>query len=316
MEKIYDVLIIGAGPAGITTAIYTARAGLKVGLIEKGLYGGQLHNTDEVENYTGFKSIKGYELADDMQEHVESIENIEHIYGEVQTVRKRDDDIFNIHLETDVLKSHVVVVATGVRYKKLNVIGEKELESRGLSYCAVCDGAFFRNKNVAVIGGGDSAVESALYLSNIVNKVTLIHRRDSLRAEKVLQDRLFEKSNINIIWNAEVNEILGDVITGVNGLSYFDTTGKDYAQSMNIDGIFVNIGMIPVTDMLRSFSRLTVNHEGYMVTDESMETLTSGLFAVGDVRRDSVRQVVSATGDGAVASEDIIRYLRGKDLLK
>ena len=285
-------------------------------MIEKGLYGGQLHNTDEVENYTGFKSIKGYELADDMQEHVESIENIEHIYGEVQTVRKRDDDIFNIHLETDVLKSHAVVIATGVRYKKLNVIGEKELESRGLSYCAVCDGAFFRNKNVAVIGGGDSAVESALYLSNIVNKVTLIHRRDSLRAEKVLQDRLFEKSNIDIIWNAKVNEILGDVITGVDGVSYFDTTGKDYAQSVSVDGIFVNIGMIPVTDMLRGFGRLTVNHEGYMVTDESMETLTSGLFAVGDVRRDSVRQVVSATGDGAVASEHIIGYLRGKDLLK
>lgn len=308
IETLYDVAIIGAGPAGITTAIYTSRAGLKVALIEKGLYGGQLHNTDEVENYTGFESIKGFELAEKMEEHAQSLDNVDHIYADVQVVKK-DDDIFRIHLGTDVIESKTVVGATGVKHRKLNVVGEEDYEGRGVSYCAVCDGAFFKGKHVAVVGGGDSAVESALYLSNIVDKVTLIHRRDELRAEEILQKRLFEKDNIDFIWNANIEEIFGNDTEGVKAVSYIDKRDVYKVKSIDIDGVFVNVGVIPVTHMFKHMGLMTVDSEGFLVTVGEMRTVTKGLYAVGDVRRDSIRQVVTATGDGAIASESLNSYL-------
>lgn len=290
----------------MTTAIYASRAGLKVALIERGLYGGQLHNTDVVENYTGFTSISSIELSERMQEHVMAQDTIDTLYANIKKVHKVDG-IFELVTRKGTIKSKTVVIATGVKHKKLGVPGEKEFDGRGVSYCSVCDGSFFKGKHVAVIGGGDSAVESAIYLANIVDRVTIVHRRDTLRAEKVLQDRLFKLPNVKVIWDATVKEITGD--GKVSSINLEHGYGGETTE-LPVEGVFVNVGMIPVTEPFSSLGIFILDEEGFVITDSRMATIQDGVYAIGDVRSDSIRQVVNATGDGAMASESIINYLQ------
>ena len=304
IKKTYDSAVIGAGPAGITTSIYLARSGFDVAIIERGIYGGQLNDTDSIENYTAFESVSGMELAQKMESHSRSVDGIEHVYGDVNSVEKKDD-IFKVDLGGEHIYAKSLVIATGVGHKKLDVEGEEGLVGKGISYCATCDGAFFRGKNVTVIGGGDSAMESAIYMSKIANEVTLIHRRDEFRAEQILQDRAKETSNIKYIYNAKITSISEDN-GSVDGVCYNDK--KTFEKLTHpTDGIFINVGVVPNTS---AFGDLGILREsGFIYTDKSMKTSVDGIFAVGDVRFDSIRQVVTATGDGAIASESVNNYL-------
>lgn len=304
IKKTYDSAVIGAGPAGITTSIYLARSGFDVAIIERGLYGGQLNDTDSIENYTAFESVSGMELAQKMESHSRSVDGIEHVYGDVNAVEKKDD-IFKVDLGGEYIYAKSLIIATGVGHKKLEVEGEEGLVGKGISYCATCDGAFFRGKNVTVVGGGDSAMESAIYMSKIANEVTLIHRRDEFRAEQILQDRAKETSNIKYIYNAKITSISEDngLVTGV---CYNDK--KTFEKLIHpTDGIFINVGVVPNTS---AFGDLGILREsGFIYTDKGMNTSVEGVFAVGDVRYDSVRQITSAVGDGAIASESVNNYL-------
>lgn len=307
MEKIYDSIIIGAGPAGISNAIYNSRAGLSTAIIERGLYGGTLHDTDEIENYTSYVKVSGPELAKRMENHVRGQEDVDHIYGNVKDVLY-EDGLYVVDLGKKKIKSKTVVLATGVKYKQMNIPGEKDYTGKGVSNCVTCDVNFFRGKDIFMIGGGDSAVEGALYASNVVNKVTLVHRRDELRADKVSQDKLFKKENIDVIWNADTKEMIGNGRT-LSGIKYVDKTTQ-VKKTASGDGVFVNIGIVPATEPFKEL--VLLNEEGYILTNSNMETNVEGVFAVGDIRSDSIRQIVSATSDGAVASENIIKYLNRK----
>lgn len=305
MEKIYDSIIIGAGPAGITTAIYLARAGAKVALVERGIYGGQLNDTDLIENYTAFEEITGMELAKKMERHSKSMEGIEHIYGDVKSVGRDKKGQFILDLGREKIHGKTLVIATGVSHKKLGAGKEDELLGRGISYCATCDGAFFKGRDVSVVGGGDSAMESAIYLSKIANTVTVIHRRDKFRAEKILQDRAKEADNIHYIYDADT--IAFDDERGlVSGVLYKDKNTFE-KKNHQTNGVFINVGVVPNTEVFKDLGIL--REGGFVYTDKSMKTSIDGVYAVGDVRYDSVRQVVTATGDGAVASESINNYL-------
>lgn len=306
MGKIYDSIVIGAGPAGISTAIYNSRGGLKTALIERGLYGGTLHDTDIVENYISYSSISGPELAKNMEEHVKSQEDIDHLYGNVKNI-DIDRHMFVVDLGSKKIKGRTVVLATGVRYKQMDIPGEKKYEGRGVSNCVTCDVNFFRNKEIFMVGGGDSAVEGALYASNVVKKVTLIHRRDELRADKVSQRELFKRDNIDVIWNADIKEVVGE--NGVfSGIKYIDKESGE-CHIISGSGAFVNVGVVPATESFKGLDIL--NKGGYVVTNNTVESNLQGLYAVGDIRDDSIRQVVSATSDGAIASNCIIKYLNG-----
>lgn len=307
MEKVYDSIIIGAGPAGISTAIYNSRGGLKTALVERGLYGGTLHDTDTVENYISYDSISGPELAKNMEDHVKIQEGVDHLYGNVKGI-DMDGFLFVVDLGKKKIKGKTVVLATGIKYRNMDIPGEKEYKGRGVSNCVTCDVNFFRGKDIFMIGGGDSAVEGALYASNVVNKVTLVHRRDELRADKVSQDKLFEKENIDVIWNADTKEMIGNGRT-LSGIKYVDKTTQ-VKKTASGDGVFVNIGIVPATEPFKEL--VLLNEEGYILTNSNMETSVEGVFAVGDIRSDSIRQIVSATSDGAVASENIIKYLNRK----
>lgn len=306
-DKLYDVAIIGAGASGITTAIYCARAGLSVALIEKGLYGGQLLNTDTVENYTGFTSINARDLSNFMEEHVKSQDGVDHIYGNVKSVDKQSD-VFNIALLRKTIQSKTLVIATGVKHKKLGAIGEEDYDGKGISYCAVCDGLFFKNKHVAVIGGGNSAVEAGIYLANIVDKVSLVYYKEKskMRAEQYLLDKFDKLPNTAIIDKAETYEFNGN--ESLKAITYFDGHDNGKAKVLHVDGAFVYVGIEPTT---KSFQNLNIlDEEGFALTDSKMRTDVGGLCAIGDVRSESIRQVVSATGDGAIASDSIVNYLR------
>lgn len=305
-NSLFDVTIIGAGAGGMTVANYASRAGLKVALIERGLYGGQLNNTGDIENYTGFTVVSGAGLSEKMEAQTKAQENVSHIYGDVKGIFKQDN-LFHTQIRNKEIISKTVVVATGVEHKKLYVYGEEEYEGSGVSYCAVCDANFFKDKHVAVIGGGNSAVEASLYLSNIADRVTVLHRRDELRADMILQEKAFNTDNIEFIWNAETEGIKGEN-GSMSGLIYLDKETGDRIF-LGAEGAFVNIGVEPSTEFLyNNFS--VADFQGFIKTNSKMETDEKGLFAVGDVRSDSVRQIVSATGDGAVASESIVNYLR------
>lgn len=307
----YDVAIIGAGAGGITTAIYASRAGLKVALIERGIYGGQLYNTDVVENYTGFTTVDSEELAESMEEHVKAQDNIDHIYADIEEIKQDNGKFYLVDsMFSKYIVAKTIVIATGVKHKKLGIEGEDTYDGKGVSYCAVCDGAFFKGKDVAVIGGGDSAVESAIYLANIVNKVTLVHRRGDLRAEKVLQERLFSLDNVEVRWDCQSKMLFGDE-DKLKYLEVWDSANLGISI-MNIDGAFIYIGMEPVTEPFENLGVL--DESGFVVTDSRMNTSVDGVFAIGDVRLDSIRQVVTATGDGAVASESVIKYLQETQL--
>ena len=296
VKDYYDVIVIGGGPAGLSAALYATRAGLSCLVIESNITGGQMNETDIIENYLGFDEIKGAILAEKMKRHAEKFG------AEFHTATVVDVDfsgqVKRIKLDDgSTVSSEVVIIATGADHRKLNVPGEREFAAKGVSYCATCDGHFFKGKIVALVGGGDTAITEALYLSNIVNKVIVIHRRDKLRATKILQDRAFKKENIEFLWNTIVKEIRGS--NKVEELLLENKkTGETF--TIKVDGIFIAIGISPNTDLFKG--KINLDSQGYIITNENMETNIKGVYAAGDVRAKSLRQVITAVADGAIAA--------------
>lgn len=304
-ENDYDLIIIGAGPAGLCAAMYAGRGMLNALTIERGAPGGELLNTDLIEDYPGFASVKGWELADKMMEHAKKFgANV--VTDTVDTVERRDDGIFEVRTQRDALYTAPAVILTaGGTPVKLGVPGEKEFAGKGVSYCAVCDGAFFKEEVLAVIGGGDAATEEADYLTRYASKVYLVHRRDQLRASKILQERAFANPKIEVVWNKRVAEIHGNE-RGVTHLALVDTTTDD-ASRLDVGGVFVFVGFKPNTGIVRGH----FDHDaaGYMITDERMMTSIPGLFAAGDVRAQLTRQITTAVGDATTAAIAVEKFL-------
>ncbi|KPN79994.1 Thioredoxin reductase [Apilactobacillus kunkeei] len=302
MEK-YDVIIIGAGPGGMTSALYASRANLSVMMIDRGIYGGQMNNTAEIENYPGFKSILGPDLAKEMYESSTNF-GAKYEYGTVESIEDKGDSKI-VNTDQGSYEAAAVIIGTGSQYRKLGVPGEDEYGGRGVSYCAVCDGAFFKNREVVVVGGGDSAISEALYLAGLASKVTVIHRRDQLRAQKVIQDRAFANDKIEFIWDTNVTEIVGDdmKVTGVKTINNKTNEEGEVAAS----GVFIYVGNNPMTE---PFSNLNITDEkGWIKTNERMETSVKGIFAIGDVREKELRQVTTAVGDGGIAGQNAFEYV-------
>lgn len=301
-EKVYDVVIIGAGPAGMTAAVYTARANLSTVMIERGVPGGQMANTEDVENYPGYESILGPDLANKMLDHAKKF-GTEYAYGDVKEVL--DGNPYKIvKVGNKDYKAKAVIVATGNKARLLGAPGEKELSGRGVSYCAVCDGAFFKNKELVVVGGGDSAVEEAVFLTKFASKVTIVHRRDQLRAQKILQDRAFKNEKIEFIWDSTLEEIYGE--NHVEGVRIKNKkTGE--VTDFPTGGVFIYVGMDPLTSAVENLG--ITNDAGYILTNDNMETKIPGVFAAGDVREKSLRQIVTATGDGSIAAMQAQQYI-------
>ncbi|MEK4566170.1 thioredoxin-disulfide reductase [Alkalihalobacillus sp. FSL R5-0424] len=302
-ETIYDVIIAGAGPAGMTAAVYTSRAQLSTLMLERGVPGGQMANTEEVENYPGFDHILGPDLSTKMFEHAKKF-GAQYAYGDIKEIID-EGDTKRVIAGSKEYRARAVIVTTGAEYKKIGVPGEKELGGRGVSYCAVCDGAFFKNRELVVVGGGDSAVEEAVYLTRFASKVTVIHRRDELRAQKILQQRAFDNDKVEFIWNHVVTEI--DEEGGKVGSVKLKNTKTDEVSEFKTDGVFIYIGLLPLNESVKNLGIL--NEEGYIVTNEEMETKIPGIFAAGDVREKSLRQIVTATGDGSVAAQNVQHYI-------
>ncbi|WP_110928499.1 thioredoxin-disulfide reductase [Bacillus massiliglaciei] len=302
-EKIYDVVIIGAGPAGMTAAVYTSRANLSTLMLERGMPGGQMANTEEVENYPGFETILGPELSNKMFAHAKKF-GAEYAYGDVKEVIE-GEEYKTIVAGSKEYKARSIIISSGAEYKKIGVPGEKELGGRGVSYCAVCDGAFFKERKLFVIGGGDSAVEEGVYLTRFASNVTIVHRRDELRAQKILQERAFANEKVDFIWNHTLKEIKEK--DGKVGSVVLVSTENGEEQELPADGVFIYIGMLPLT---KPFENLGItNATGYIETNEQMETKVPGIFAAGDVREKNLRQIVTATGDGSVAAQAAQHYV-------
>jgi thioredoxin reductase (NADPH) len=302
-EKIYDVIIIGAGPAGMTAAVYASRANLATLMIERGIPGGQMANTEEVENYPGYESILGPELSNKMFEHAKKF-GAEYAYGDIKEVID-GEEYKTIKAGAKEYKTRAIIITTGAEYRKIGVKGENELGGRGVSYCAVCDGAFFKNKELVVVGGGDSAVEEGVYLTRFASKVTIIHRRDQLRAQKILQDRAFANEKVDFIWNTTVKEINEE--NGKVGSVTLVSTENGEEREFKADGVFIYIGLDPLS---KPFEALGITNEhGYIETNDDMETKIPGIYAAGDVREKTLRQIVTATGDGSIAAQSAQHYI-------
>lgn len=302
-EHIYDVIIAGAGPAGMTAAVYASRANLDTLMLERGVPGGQMADTEDIENYPAFESIKGQELSTKMFEHAKKF-GAEYAYGDIKGVEDHGS-YKEVNAGSKTYKTRALIITTGAQYKKLDIPGEAELTGRGVSYCAVCDGAFYKDKEIAVIGGGDSAVEEGIYLTRFAKKVTIIHRRDELRAQKIIQDRAFNNDKIEFVWDTVVEEINGED----GKVSYLSTKNVKTGETgkFETDGVFIYIGMVPLSEPFKSLG--IVDEEGYIPTNENMETKVPGVFAAGDIRVKELRQVVTATGDGSIAAEQAQKYI-------
>ena len=299
----YDTMIIGAGPAGMTAALYAARSNLKVALLERGIYGGQMNNTAEIENYPGYARISGPELAEKMFEPLENL-GVEHLFGQVEKIEDHGD-FKRIITEDEVFETKTVILAPGANHRHLGVPGEEEYNSRGVSYCAVCDGAFFRDEDLLVVGGGDSAVEEAIFLTRFAKSVTIVHRRDQLRAQKLLQERAFANGKISFIWDSVVKEIKGDDrrVTSV----VFENVKTGQISESDFGGVFVYVGLDPVSDFVKDLG--ICDEAGWIVTDQHMKTAIDGIYAIGDVRQKDLRQITTAVGDGAVAGQEVYKYI-------
>ena len=310
-EKIYDVVIAGAGPAGMTAAVYTSRADLSTLMIERGVPGGQMANTEEVENYPGFDSILGPDLSTKMFDHAKKF-GAEYAYGDIKEIID-GEEYKTIVIGTKEYKARAVIISTGAEYKKLGAPGEKELGGRGVSYCAVCDGAFFRGKELFVIGGGDAAVEEGVYLTRFASKVTIVHRRDELRAQKILQQRAFDNEKIDFVWSHTVKQI--NEKDGKVGSITLVSTQSGEEQELPADGVFIYVGMVPLS---KPFENLGITNEnGYIITNDQMETKVAGIYAAGDIREKTLRQIVTATGDGSIAAQAAQHYVEElKEALK
>ena len=304
MEKIYDVLIIGSGPAGMTAAIYGKRAGLSVAVLEGNyINGGQILNTYEVDNYPGLPGISGLDLADKFKEHAAS-HGAEFLRGKAESV-SLEGNIKVVHTRKEDFRCRTLVIASGAVHRKLGVPGEETLNGMGVSYCATCDGAFFRDKTVAVVGGGDVAVEDAIFLARGCRKVYVIHRRDQLRAAKTLQDSLFATEGVEMYWNGVVTRIDGE--NKVQRITVENTkTGE--SQELEVDGVFIAVGITPDTGFVKDFVEL--DSQGYIIAGEDGKTGVPGVFAAGDVRTKQLRQVITAAADGANCITSAEEYLR------
>ena len=299
----YDVVIVGAGPGGLATAIYTGRAGLKTVLIEREVPGGLVATTDAIENYPGIPTISGAELAESFREHALRF-GAELVMDQIQGVSVEGDGSKVARGVSGEYRGRVLVIASGSSPRKLGVPGEDEFRGRGVSYCATCDGAFFRDREVACVGGGDSAVQEALYLSRIASKVYIIHRRDELRAVDVLKHRVEAAENVEVIWNSVVEEIEGDTLLEALKLR---NVVDDHVSRLPVSGVFMYVGTDPATSFLGDL--LPLDSAGYIVAAGDTTTDVPGVFAVGDVRQKAQKQIATAVGDGASAGKAIDQYL-------
>jgi len=298
----YQVVIIGGGPAGLTAGLYVSRAGLKSLLLEQGVFGGQIVNARLVENYPGFpEGISGTELGKLMHRQATK-SGLKTLTAEVTGVRT--GHAYEVSTTEGNIQTESIIIAAGSEYRKLGVIGEERLSGHGVSYCATCDGFFFRDRVVAVVGGGDTAITDSLELTQHCRKVYIIHRRDQLRATKALQEKAFSQPKIELVWNTVVDEIVGDKMLRSLRLRNVKT---GQPSDLEVDGIFVAVGLKPNSQV---FSQLvTLDEAGFIVTDELMRTSVPGIFAAGDVRHNSFRQVITAAGDGAAAASSAFKYL-------
>lgn len=299
----YDTIIIGSGPAGMTAALYAARSNLKVAVIEQGAPGGQMNNTSDIENYPGYDLISGPELSMKMHEPLEKF-GVENLYGIVTAVEDHGN-FKKVLTDDNSYETKTVIIATGAKHRPLAVAGEEAYNSRGVSYCAVCDGAFFRGQDLLVVGGGDSAVEEALFLTRFANKVTIVHRRDELRAQKVLQERAFANDKVDFIWDSVVKEIKGNDLKVTNVDIENVKTGQ--VNNYAFGGVFIYVGLDPVSSMVKELD--ITDEAGWIPTDDHMKTKVAGVFAIGDVRQKDLRQITTAVGDGAVAAQEAYQYI-------
>ncbi|BCN29651.1 thioredoxin-disulfide reductase [Anaeromicropila herbilytica] len=306
MNKQYELIIIGSGPAGLTSAIYASRAEIDTLIIEKNpVSGGQIINTYEVDNYPGLPGINGFDLAMKFREHSEKL-GASFVMGEVSHY-DIEGPIKKITLDNgDKYEAKAVIIATGAIYRKLEVKGEKELTGMGVSYCATCDGAFFRNKTTVVVGGGDVAVEDAIFLARLCKKVYVIHRRDEFRAAKTLTTQLSKMENVEIIWDTVVDEIIGKELVKAVKVRNKKTNEE---KTIDTDGVFIAVGNMPSSDVFKEI--LKTDEVGYIVADESCTTNIDGVFVAGDIRTKSLRQIITAASDGANAITSVERYLNG-----
>lgn len=310
----YDLIIIGSGPAGLSAAVYAKRAGLNMLVIEKNpVSGGQIIDTYEVDNYLGIPGINGFDLAMKFREHADKL-GTEFADGTVTSVTCIEEGsdtkapVYKVVTDEGEYETHTIILATGAHHSKLGIPGEEELTGKGVSYCATCDGAFYKNKVTAVNGGGDVAVEDAIYLSRFCSKVYLIHRRNELRAAKILQDELFGIPNIEVVWDSVVKEIQGE--PKVSNLRIENVKTKEMTD-LAVDGIFVAIGIHPSTDMFAD--TVKCDEQGYVVAGEDGATSAPGIFVAGDSRKKRLRQIVTAVADGANAVTSVQDFMVGKE---
>jgi thioredoxin reductase (NADPH) len=296
----YDLIIIGGGPAGLTAGIYAQRARLKTLLLEKEVIGGQIAVSDVIENYPGFPSISGAELMEKFEQQARGL-GLEIKLTDVIAVQKKGEEKIVKTSDGDLI-ARTVIVATGAKPRRLGIPGEKELTGKGVSYCATCDGPFFKGQKVLVVGGGDTAVKEAVYLSKIANKVYIAHRRDQLRAEKIIQEKAMSTPNIEILWSHILKEIKGK--TGVEKV-VLQNLKDNTVKELDVEGVFVFVGINPTTD----FVDVEKDKQGFIKTDQDMRTSVKGIFAAGDCRTTALKQVSTAVGDGAIAAFVAEKYI-------
>lgn len=302
MEQLtFDTIILGGGPAGLSAAIYASRGAVSTAIVDLNMLGGQPSNYLELENYPGFQVIGGYDLMEKFEEHADKFGVKKFPMQEIQSVDLKTKTIVTNEYE---FRAKTIIIATGAQPMKLGVPGEKEFVGRGVSYCAVCDGAFYRNKVVAVVGGGNAAVEEAMYLTKFADKVYVIHRRNELRADKIVQERAFKNEKIEFVWDSVVKEIKGDNL--VNTVVLENVKTKEISN-LSVNGVFPYIGMTPNVENISG--QLQQDARGFVVTDETMSTSVEGVFAIGDVRTTPLRQVITAAADGAVGAVYAVKYL-------
>ena len=302
MEKLnFDTVILGGGPAGLSAGIYASRGAVSTAIVDTNMLGGQPSNYLELENYPGFKKVGGYDLMEKFEEHADMFGINKFPMQEIQSVDLKNKKITTGEYE---FQAKTIIIATGAQPMKLGVKGEKEFVGRGVSYCAVCDGAFYKNKVVAVVGGGNSAVEEAMYLTKFADKVYVIHRRNELRADKIIQERAFRNEKLEFVWDSVVKEIQGENL--VNNL-VLENVKTGEVSDLSVNGVFPYIGIVPNVEKFSG--QLQQDARGFILTDETMQTSVEGVFAVGDVRKTPLRQVVTAVSDGAVGAVYAVKYL-------
>lgn len=310
-QSTYDVAIIGGGPAGYTAGIYAARASLNAAVFEQGMPGGQIATSDTIDNYPAFPSISGAELGMKMQEHSEQA-GAQTIYEMVNNVHIDETGEFDVETDSATYHARSLIVATGARPRLAGFKGENDYRGRGISYCATCDGMFYRGKDLFVVGGGNSAVEEAMFLAKIAKHVTMVVRKNHFRASRGMVSRLFEHDNVSVRFNTSINEVTGGTL--LNRIEFIDTTnGESRVEELpeGSFGIFVFTGNDPVVDLVKDY--VDLGSDGGVITDDSMMTKTPGLFCVGDMRTKQLRQVITAAADGAIAGTAAYRYLEQSD---